>query len=138
KSRHKGLTFLVFDENKAKADSLAELLWDPPHWTDDYYGKGKRRGRLGQLIDSSFTVKSHHAGLVQVADDFAFIFRRYAELSDFGAEEEWAGEVNFIQGCVDILEARLLPKTVRWPTKTASNCAKWFNVLAPASLLALG
>jgi hypothetical protein len=26
-SHHKGLTFLVFDENKAKADNLAELLY---------------------------------------------------------------------------------------------------------------
>ncbi len=90
-THNKGVTFLVFDENKAKADALAELLWDPPKWTDDYYGKMKKQECLDQLIDSAFTVKSHHAGLVQVADLFAFIFRRFSEFHDFGSDEEWAG-----------------------------------------------
>jgi len=61
---NKGVTFLMFDENKAKANTLAELLWDPSAWTDDYYGKKKKQEGLDQLIDSAFTVKSHHAGLI--------------------------------------------------------------------------
>ena len=61
---NKGVTFLMFDENKAKADTLAEFLWDPPAWTDDYYGKKKKQEGLDQLIDSAFTVKSHHAELI--------------------------------------------------------------------------
>lgn len=48
KSHNKGLTFLVFDENKAKADALADLLWDVPNWTDDYYQKKKKQERLDQ------------------------------------------------------------------------------------------
>lgn len=134
---NKGVTFLVFDENKAKADTLAELLWDPPTWTDDYYGKKKKQDRLDQLIDSAFTVKSHHAGLIQVADVFAFIVRRYCELKDFGLSEEWAGETQFHDGCVSILKTRLLPRAARWPVRTTSSCAKCFNSLAPASLLTL-
>lgn len=137
KSHHKGLTFLIFDENKAKADSLAELLWNPPQWTDDYYDKNKNKDRLDQLVDSSFTVKSHHAGLIQVADVFACIFRRYSEFKDFGYTEEWSGEKALIEGYVDALKARLLPRATRWPSKTASSCAKWFTSFAPSSLLGL-
>jgi Protein of unknown function (DUF3800) len=134
---NKGVTFLIFDENKAKADTLAELLWDPPAWTDDYYGKKKKEEGLDQLIDSAFTVKSHHAGLVQVADVFAFIVRPYCELRDFGHSEEWTGETQFLGGCVEVLKTRLIPRAARWPSKTTSDCAKCFNFLAPKSLLSL-
>ena len=75
---NKGHTFLIFDDNKVKADTLSDLLWKPPAWTDDYYGRKKRQDPLDQIIDTTFSIKSHHAGLVQVADLFAFIFRRYA------------------------------------------------------------
>jgi hypothetical protein len=137
KSHNKGLTFLVFDENKAKADALAELLWDVPSWTDDYYGKTTKQEPLDQLIDSAFTVKSHHAGLVQVADLFAFIFRRFSEFRDFGIDEEWTGEKELIDGYVDLLKTRLLPNSVRCPIKTSSEAAKWFNAIAPRSLMEL-
>ena len=138
KSHNKGLTFLVFDENKAKADILADLLWDVPHWTDDYYNKNSKQERLDQLIDSAFTVKSHHAGLVQIADLYAFIFRRFVEFRDFGMSEEWSGEKQLIDGYVDLLRSRLLPQSTRWPAKTGSKAAKWFNELAPQSLRLLG
>jgi Protein of unknown function (DUF3800) len=113
KSHNKGLTFLVFDENKAKADILADLLWDVPRWTDDYYTKKSKQERLDQLIDSAFTVKSHHAGLVQIADLYAFILRRFVEFCDFGVPEEWSGEKQLINGYVDLLRSRLLPQATR-------------------------
>ncbi|MGI8601803.1 MAG: DUF3800 domain-containing protein [Verrucomicrobiales bacterium] len=72
---NKGHTFLVFDDNKKKAELFAELLWNPPVWTDDYYDKGKKQDRLDQVIDTAFTVRSQHASLVQVADLYAFMFR---------------------------------------------------------------
>lgn len=138
RGNNKGHTFLVFDENKAKADDLAELLWTPPPSTDDFYDKKRQQERLDQLIDSAFTVKSHHAGLVQVADLYAFILRRYVELKDYGSGEEWIGEGRLISGYVQTLKSRLLPQGVRWPSKTRSTCAKWFNSIAPRALLELG
>src|SRR5579875_3185863 len=39
--KNKGHTFLFMDENKRKADELAELLFEPPEWTDTYYGRSK-------------------------------------------------------------------------------------------------
>ena len=85
-------TFLIFDDNKTKANKLIKLLWKPPDWTDDDYGRKKGQDPLDQIIDTPFSIKSHHAGLVQVADLLAFILRRYAEIEDYNAEEAWPGE----------------------------------------------
>ena len=135
---NKGRTFLIFDDNKAKADNLSELFWKPPDWTDDYYGRKKKQDQLDQIIDTPFSIKSHHAGLVQVADLFAFIFRRYAEIKDYNIEEEWPGEKAFIDKCVDSLAKQLLRKSARWPARPGSSTAKWFNDIAPPSLKGLG
>lgn len=135
--RHKGHTFLIFDDNKMKADKLSELLWQPPEWTDDYYGKGKKQERLDQIIDTTFSIKSHHAGLVQVADLFAFILRRYVEIEDFRAAEEWPGEKALLHGYVATLAERLLPRSARWPARTNSAAANWYNGVAPESLKSL-
>jgi hypothetical protein len=135
---NKGQTFLIFDENKAKADHIAELLWKPPEWTDDYYDREPKQERLDQLIDSAFAVRSHHAGLVQVADVYALIIRRYIEFRDFSAPEEWAGERHLIEHYVGILESRLFPVSNRYPQNSRSEAAKWYNSIAPDSLLKLG
>ncbi|MDA8378776.1 MAG: DUF3800 domain-containing protein [Planctomycetia bacterium] len=135
---NKGHTFLIFDENKKMADNLAELLYHPPAWTDQYYGRAKKQGRLDQIIDSAFTVKSHHAGLVQVADLYAFIFRRYAELNEYGSTQMWHGEKDMIDGYVSTLATRMLPRSCRWVGKSSVPCQKWWSDVAPNSLLALG
>lgn len=133
-AKNKGHTFLVFDENKQKADRLSELLWEPPPWSDGYYSRGKKQLPLDQLIDTAFTVKSHHAGLVQVADLFAFLLRRYAELAEYGKAEEWKGETVFVKRCIERLSSRMLPRGTRWPVRTTGDCAKWYNRIAPESL----
>lgn len=138
KGKNKGQTFLFVDENKKSADQLAEVLFAPPAWTDAYYERGKKQSRLDQLIDSAFAVKSHHAGLVQVADLYALILRRYAELHDYGSAEHWAGERALIDGYVHTLASRMLPRATRWPTRPKAPCAYWYNKIAPASLRALG
>lgn len=136
--KNKGHTFLFVDENKQKADQLAELLFEPPHWSDAYYGRKNKQEQLDQLIDSAFAVKSHHAGLIQVADLFAFILRRYSELHDYKSKEEWDGEQSLIDECVKILAMRLLPKATRWPERTRADCSRWYCDIAPTSLLQLG
>jgi hypothetical protein len=138
KDKNKGHTFLIFDDNKAKADALSDLLWQPPEWTDDYYDRGKKQSRLDQIVDTTFSIKSHHAGLVQVADLFAFIFRRYAEMKDFGQPEEWSGEQALIDGYVTTMRERLLPRACRWPARQPGASSRWFNSLAPTALMALG
>lgn len=135
--KNKGQTFMIFDENKKKADALPELLYSPPEWADSYYSREKKQARLDQIVDSAFFVKSHHAGLTQVADVFAFVFRRYAELVDGHADEAFDGERAIVEGYVQQLKPRLLAKAHRWPPKS-SPCAKWYTDIAPPSLRALG
>jgi hypothetical protein len=95
RGKNKGNTVLIFDDNKVTADALSDLLWQPPEWTDDYYVKQKKQNRLDQIVDTTFTIRSHHAGLV--ADLFALVFRRYADMKDFGKPEEWEGEQALIE-----------------------------------------
>lgn len=137
RNKNKGNTVLIFDDNKAKADTLSDLLWQPPEWTDDYYGKQKKQNRLDQIVDTTFSIKSHHAGMVQVADLFAFIFRRFAEMKDFGIQEEWVGGQALIEDYMSTLTSRLLPRSCRWPARQNAASSRWFNSIAPTSLISL-
>lgn len=134
---NKGRTLLIIDDNKQFADHLAEVLWSPPSWTDSYYSRSRKQEQLDQIIDSAFAVKSHHAGMVQVADLFALVFRRYAELRDFGSAEEWTGEADYVSALIKSLTASLTPRSVRWPKRATCDCAAWFNDVAPRSLVEL-
>ena len=134
---NKGRTFLVFDENKRQADPLAEMLFNPPSWTDDYYQRGPKQEALDQIVDSAFYARSHHVGLVQIADLFAFIFRRYAELHDYAAEEAFAGEAERITGWVKLISTRLIGRAHRWPKRSTGEAARWFCNVAPSSLSTL-
>jgi len=134
---NKGRTLLIIDDNKQFADHLAEVLWLPPAWTDSYYDRGRKQEQLDQIIDSAFAVRSHHAGMVQVADLFALVFRRFAEIKDFASAEEWEGETEYVVKLVRLLTENLTAPGVRWPSRTRSSCATWYNNLAPNSLRAL-
>jgi len=82
KAGNKGRTVLVFNDNKRGLSDIADLVYDPPAWTDDYYDRQKKAPALHRLVDTPFAVKSHHVALVQVADIFAAIFLRHSELAD--------------------------------------------------------
>ncbi len=75
---------LVFDKNKRGLADIADLVFNPPVWTDDYHDRQKKAPALDRLVDTPFAVKSHHVGFVQVADIFAAIFRRHSEVADYG------------------------------------------------------
>jgi hypothetical protein len=136
--KNKGNTFLIFDEHKRKADALAELLFNPPDWTDEYYKRSRRQPRLDQIIDTAFYAQSHHVGLVQVADLFAFLFRRHAELKDYGQAEDYEGEIEQIGSWVRRISSRLLPQVHRWPKRPKSDSSHWYRDAAPPWLVKLG
>jgi len=135
--RGKGRTFLIFDENKMFADHVSDLLYAPPPWTFEYYGCNRPGDAFSEVIDSSFTVKSHHAGLVQIADLYAFVLRRFAEMAQYGLAEEWAGERGFIEELVGILRPRMLDRSFRYPQRGGGDCAAWFRSMAPEVLVKL-
>ncbi|MGH9536113.1 MAG: DUF3800 domain-containing protein [Terriglobales bacterium] len=131
----KGATMFVLDEGRDVA-ALNSVLWEPTDWPCSYYGGQAGRGSLGQLFDVAFTVKSGHAGLVQVADLYAAVFRRYAELES-GGEEDFKGEGHLFRGYVGQLKKRLIPRADRWPKNVGCQCAQWYRSVAPAPLLNL-
>lgn len=138
KTGNKGRTVLVFDDNKQETSNFSDLIFSPPSWSDDYYDRSPKKPRLDKLIDTPFAVKSHQVGLVQIADVFAAIFRRYADLSDFDREEKYVGEEQHYGDWVKVLSSQLLPCASRWPRRSHSECAKWYSAIAPNSLLELG
>lgn len=135
---NKGRTLLVFDDQRRYDESLPELLYAPPGWTDEYYDRNPKKVRLDQIIDTAFFARSHQVGLVQVADVFAYVFRRYAEIADYGHPEGYDGELERLRGWVEGLATVLLPRASRWPRRPTSATATWFCEVAPASLRRLG
>jgi len=137
KAGNKGRTVLVFDDNKRGLSDIADLVYDPPAWTDDYYDRQKKAPALDRLVDTPFAVKSHHVGLVQVADIFAAIFRRHSELADYALKEKYACEQAHVAEWVEQLTPRLLGKQHRWAARTNSDCSAWYSAIAPTTLKAL-
>lgn len=136
--RNKGNTFLIIDDNKKKADNFADLLWNPPTWSDDYYGGFVKKGtRLDQIINTPFTIKSQHEGLVQLADVYAAILRRYVELQEDDATESREGEREQVNLWAKQLAGSFIPKSHRWPARPKVQSAAWYNSVAPLALMDL-
>ncbi len=135
KGASKGRTVLVFDDNKQKMDVLSQLLWEPPSWTDDFYERDRKAIALDQIIDTAFAVNSRHAGLVQVADVFSLIIRRYIELKGYASGESFGGESALVDECVELLKPCLLPRSHRYPR--SSSAARFFREVTPPTVLQL-
>lgn len=134
---NKGSTVLIFDDQKAKADSLGDLLYDPPAWSDSYYNRSHSQEAVDQIVDTAYFARSHRTGLVQAADVIAFAFRRYSELNDFHREPAYAGEPERINGWIETLSNRLLARSNRWITRSTSEIAMAYSSCAPPSLMDL-
>ena len=136
--QNKGRAVVVFDENKQEDDRMAELLAEPPPWTDDYYEHDDDKDRLDQVIDTAFTAKSHHVGLLQLADLYAYLFFRYEELASERAEAYWPEEREVLDARIATLSGQLIGPEHRWAKRTKSECMKWYVNEAPESLVNLG
>lgn len=132
--KNKGTTLLVTDEAK-RSSELAELLLDPPAWSDAYYGRGKTDDPLKELVHTPFIVDSSHNGMIQLADLVAFLFRRHVELSR--GDEEYAGERDRIAGWVASLSNMLLPAAARHRKRGADDASRTFTALAAAEIVEL-
>ena len=138
KSGSKGRIVLIFDDNKRGLAGLADLVNAPPEWTDTFYDRSRKKPPLDRLIDTPFAVQSHHVGLVQVADLFAWVFRRYAELFEYDAVEKYDGEKAHVAEWAKLLTPRLVNRAHRWPSKSKSECGRWYTSIAPPALVSLG
>lgn len=130
----KGHTVVVLDRGRHE-QHLVDFVRSPPSWTDAYYDR-RRRGPLDQIVDVPYFVDSAHAVLVQTADLFAYILRRYVELSDLGDGERYRGEQVQIGTWARALAARSIRPHL-WPTANRTAAHTVFRELAPPSLVAL-
>jgi hypothetical protein len=129
---NKGKTLLIYDQQGEFDKRIAELISDPPTWTDGYYDHD-RGDRLDQIIDTAYFVRSHHASLIQIADLIAFILRRYVEIHDGGSGERYSDERARIQAWVDIVKPRLIEGRLALP-RSKDPLVDSYRTVCPASL----
>ena len=113
---NKGLTVLIFDDNKIYMPKVSDLLYTAPEWFDGLYQQTKTKSgrktwipikpanRFDSIINSAFAIRSEHSSLVQVSDAVSYVYRRHLELMD--GLENWEGEKEYYQKLVARLEIK--------------------------------
>ncbi len=141
KDRNKGKTILIFDDNKKETASLSDFLFQPNDWIREYYNPSKKEATLDNIIDTAFSIASHHSGLVQVADCYAYIIRRCIEMRSLNESPLWncpkGGEYAYISNCMQHLSKKLIVNKTRRNVKSKSNtpCLSYYNQIAPDNLV---
>lgn len=131
KKKNKGQTLLVADESKIQGETV-DFLLDPPEWADRYYQRGKKQDPFDQLVHTPFYVKSHHVGIVQLADLVAFVYRQYLQVVRHG--EAYDGELDRLTGWVERLNQCLLPPAARTPKLKSGPAPKLIGAVSPGEL----
>lgn len=114
KGNNKGVTLFVMDKSKIEG-KLADLLSDPPSWSDNYYARRRRAEPFDQLVHTPFFVQSDRLELVQLADLIAFVYRRYVEVQRDG--DSYPGESERLTRWKQKLDTRLLGRSHRLPAR---------------------
>src|SRR5262249_51543539 len=88
--KNKGLTVLIFDDNRREVPNFSDALYRADPWYDPIYQTRKKResawkeisegSRFNQIVNSAFAIKSHHSSFIQVADAVCNVYRRDLEL----------------------------------------------------------
>ena len=132
---NKGLTVLIFDDNRAHMPKVSDGLYMADPWFDALYQKrGKLRGksqwlpvkpkeRFDHIINTAFAIKSEHSSLIQIADAVSYVYRRWLELST--EEEAYAGE----KGYYDQLAATLDEKRIRLGRTPKAECVNFYQAI---------
>jgi hypothetical protein len=134
-SNNKGLTVLIFDDNKAHMPKVSDGLYLAESWFDALYqqkGKGKHHAqwcelkqhqRFDHIINTAFAIKSQHSSLVQVADAVSYVYRRHLELTT--QPESYAGEQAFYAG----LAVKLDVKRERLGRTPGAECIDFYKAV---------
>lgn len=132
--KNKGKTILIFDEQRDFENTVEDLIAQPPEFTDAFYGyQPKNKGRLNQIIDTAYFVKSHYSHLIQTADTVAFVSRRYLQLTTYKMPEAYDEELKRIQKWVDMIKTRLIPRTHIYP-KGSNEIFEFYRNVAPDNM----
>jgi Protein of unknown function (DUF3800) len=130
----KGHTLLVFDNKGHEEGPLADLIADPPAWTDSYYSRSKKQETLSHIVDCPYFAESHRVPMIQVADFLAYFLRRYVELQDGLAPAKYPEEEARIAEWVRTVGTRSLGSNHVYPAKGRCTTAEMFHGLCPPSL----
>ena len=123
--KNKGLTVLVFDDNKFELPKLSSFLLESCDGVDEYCSRGPKAEPFDHIIDTAFAIQSEQSELVQVSDACAYAIRRKAEIQLGGEAEEWDGELQLMCEACSEFSARIQfpPKT--WVANPHCDCAGW-------------
>lgn len=135
KPNNKGLTVLIFDDNKAHMPKMSDGLYLAEPWFDALYQQTKKvRGtsqwcepkqpqRFDHIVNTAFAIKSQHSSLVQVADAVSYVYRRHLELTT--KAEAYPGEQAFYAVLVAILDH----KRERLGRTPNAECIEFYNAV---------
>lgn len=134
-SNNKGLTVLIFDDNKAHMPKVSDGLYLAEPWFDGLYQQNKKvKGesqwctpaqteRFDHIINTAFAIKSEHSSLVQVADAVCYVYRRHLELT--AQPEAYPGEHAFYAALVKKLD----DKRERLGRTPKAECVDFYNAI---------
>jgi hypothetical protein len=134
----KGHTILVFDNKGHDERPLAELVVNPPTWSETYYSRGKKEAPLNHIVDAPYFADSKQVPMIQVADFLAYFLRRYVELQEKLSPPKYADEEAKIAKWVSTLGARCIGSNHIYPSKGRCAAAEIFYSQCPPSLRRIG
>lgn len=129
--RNKGHTIFVFDNEERERMKFTDLVRNPPAWTDSFYGKAKKQGRLDQIVDVPYFGDSEEVHLLQVADFIAYFLRRHAEIAAGYAKERYPQEIERLSGWIQNIKDRSIGGSAIYPSTGRCDCADLFYRHAP-------
>jgi len=135
--KNKGNTLFFFDEEVREKTNFANLIRDPPPFTDLYYSKKPEQDQLDQVIDVPYYGDSKEANLLQIADLTSYLLRRYVEIKEKRVPPDYQDEEKKIDAWVESVVSLSLPVSTRYLSKGRDECSELFCKYAPKSLLRL-
>ncbi|MEE4260151.1 MAG: DUF3800 domain-containing protein [Bacteroidales bacterium] len=131
---NKGNTVFIFDNKDSDKTHFTDLILSAPEWTDTFYARKRREDRFDQIIDVPHFVDSKHVGLIQLADLFAFIIRRYLEIEEEIIPERFNGEGERMKGWFNKIKSCSISTSSIYPKQKLCDTAKLIRDLAPESI----
>lgn len=135
--KNKGHTVFIFDRQVRLERGLVDFVRSPPTWSDTFYS-AHPKSRLDQIVDVPYFADSQDVGLLQVADMFAYLLRRYGELEAGYDQPSYPDEKAKLRDWAKQIVSIALPRATRWPRRDVCVCARFFNAIAPTPLIELG
>lgn len=124
---NKGLSVIIFDDNKTELPRLSDFLLNSAPDVDTFYEKPSNVEPFDHVVNTAFAIKSEHSRLVQISDACAYALRRRAEIELGQQSEAWNGEREFIEQAVSKFANRIKFPTKTWVGSPSCDAARWLK-----------